>query len=86
MNRYFLFMVSLLLISTTMAQNETEALRYSFYTHGGSARYQAMGGALGGLGSDFSLGRPVAICQRPHASLCQRLFPDRTDGCACFDR
>ena len=36
------------------AQNEVDALRYSFTTHGGTARYQAMSGAFGALGADFS--------------------------------
>jgi hypothetical protein len=36
------------------AQNEIDALRYSFITHGGTARYQGMSGAFGALGADFS--------------------------------
>ena len=32
------------------AQNEIDALRYSFTTHGGTARYQSMSGAFGALG------------------------------------
>lgn len=37
-----------------VAQNEVDALRYSFIRHGGTARYNAMSGAFGALGSDFS--------------------------------
>ncbi len=37
-----------------MAQSEIDALRYSFTTHGGTARYQSMSGAFGALGADFS--------------------------------
>ena len=36
------------------AQNEVDALRYSQQTFGGTARYNAMGGAFGALGGDFS--------------------------------
>lgn len=63
MKKYILIIASFLLIGTVMAQNETEALRYSFLTHGGSSRYQAMGGALGGLGADFSVAgsNPAAL-------------------------
>ncbi len=35
------------------AQNEDDALRYSYYTPIGSARFSAMGGAMGALGADF---------------------------------
>ncbi len=46
----------LLLLSSylLLAQNEVDALRYSFLTHGGSARYTGMSGAFGALGADFS--------------------------------
>lgn len=37
-----------------VAQGEIEALRYSYTTHGGTARYVGMGGAFGALGGDFS--------------------------------
>ncbi len=37
-----------------IAQTEVDALRYSFTTHGGTARYQGMSGAFGALGADFS--------------------------------
>lgn len=37
-----------------IAQGEIEALRYSYTTHGGTARYVGMGGAFGALGGDFS--------------------------------
>ncbi len=41
-------------ISTTFAQNEKDALRYSQIYYGGTARSTAMGGAFGALGADFS--------------------------------
>jgi len=36
------------------AQNETDALRYSFLMNGGTARFSSMGGAFSALGADFS--------------------------------
>ncbi|MFZ4399613.1 MAG: OmpP1/FadL family transporter, partial [Bacteroidales bacterium] len=41
-------------ISTTFAQNEIDALRYSQIYYGGTARSTALGGAFGALGADFS--------------------------------
>lgn len=35
------------------AQNEDDALRYSYYTPVGSARFSALGGAMGAVGADF---------------------------------
>jgi hypothetical protein len=46
---------SLLVVAGTMlAQNETDALRYSQLGFGGTARYSSMGGSFGALGADFS--------------------------------
>lgn len=51
-------LIIILLIGITTyhlhAQSELDALRYSFLTHGGTARYTAMSGAFGALGADFS--------------------------------
>jgi len=47
---FFLLVPSYLII----AQSEVDALRYSFTTHGGTARYMGMSGAFGALGADFS--------------------------------
>lgn len=51
------FIIVLLLISTKhiIAQNENDALRYSFITYGGTARYMGMSGAFSALGADFSV-------------------------------
>jgi len=51
-----LIILMLIGISTSMiqAQSEKDALRYSFLTHGGTARYMGMSGAFGALGADFS--------------------------------
>jgi len=52
-----LLLIVLLLISTwhIFAQNENDALRYSFTTYGGTARYMGMSGAFSALGADFSV-------------------------------
>ena len=42
------------LLSATFAQDETDALRYSQFFLGGTARSVAMGGAFGALGGDFT--------------------------------
>lgn len=47
------FTVSLLTLSAG-AQNEVDALRYSYLGFGGTARYNGMGGAFGALGGDIS--------------------------------
>lgn len=44
----------LLCLSGALGQNEIDALRYSQYDIGGSARYVGMAGAMGGLGADLS--------------------------------
>lgn len=43
-----------LLVTSASAQNETDALRYSYLGFGGTARYNGMGGAFGALGGDIS--------------------------------
>lgn len=43
-----------LMFTAAMAQNETDAFRYSNLSFGGTARYNAMGGAFGALGGDIS--------------------------------
>ena len=47
-----IFIVTALSISFQMlyAQNEVDALRYSYLVSGGTARYTALGGAFGALG------------------------------------
>ncbi len=41
-------------VLSVQAQNETDALRYSQTTFGGTARYNAMAGAFGALGANMS--------------------------------
>jgi hypothetical protein len=44
----------LMVAGATLAQNETDVLRYSQLTFGGTARSSAMAGSMGSLGADFS--------------------------------
>lgn len=44
----------LFVTSNIFAQNEIDALRYSYNQYGGTARFVAMGGAFNALGGDFS--------------------------------
>lgn len=55
MQRINLFVLILLAtITGAQAQNEMDALRYSLFAPGGTARFMSMGGAFGALGGDFS--------------------------------
>jgi hypothetical protein len=52
-----LSIIAMLLVGTILsldAQNETQALRFSQYMPFGTARYAAMGGAIGALGADLT--------------------------------
>jgi hypothetical protein len=49
-----LLAVSIGISAQVFAQDETDALRYSRTTPGGTARAQAIGGAMGSLGGDYS--------------------------------
>lgn len=51
---YFSIIIILTSISTTIGQNDMDALRYSQLYYGGTARSTAIGGAFGALGADFS--------------------------------
>lgn len=42
------------IVSYAVAQNDADMVRYSKLQHGGSARFEAMGGAFGALGADIS--------------------------------
>jgi len=55
MKKIFLSIALLvILLGSAFAQNHLDALRYSKLNPGGTARFVAMGGAFGALGSDFS--------------------------------
>ncbi len=55
MKKYFLsLIISFACLSAALAQNETDALRYSQLFPGGTARFIAVGGSFGALGGDFS--------------------------------
>jgi hypothetical protein len=54
MKNFKILILVFLAASSTYAQNETDALRYSFINYNGTARFNAMGGAFGALGGDIS--------------------------------
>ena len=54
MKTYFYLVISLLAITKTYAQEPMDALRFSWTTQSGTARNQAIGGASGSLGGEFS--------------------------------
>ncbi|TAN20067.1 MAG: hypothetical protein EPN37_02185 [Chitinophagaceae bacterium] len=61
--RIIAFLVSILLFRVAFAQDESDALRYSYLTPGGTARMQAVGGtgiSLGGDAGDITL-NPAGI-------------------------
>ncbi|HQB22136.1 MAG TPA: hypothetical protein PLW23_07130, partial [Bacteroidales bacterium] len=56
MKKLLIITISVLISWTTLfAQNEIDALRYSYLIPGGTARYNAMGGSFGALGADLSV-------------------------------
>ncbi|MHC1708360.1 MAG: OmpP1/FadL family transporter [Bacteroidales bacterium] len=55
MKRYMSIVAVLMAVTINLsAQNEDDALRYSYLTFGGTARSMGVGGAFGALGADFS--------------------------------
>ena len=54
MKKYILLLYSLMCVWNVYAQNEDEILRYSQQFQFGTARSQAVGGAFGAVGADFS--------------------------------
>ncbi len=55
MKKLLLNIAMLMLCALAMAQSEIDALRYSYHLPSGTARYNAMGGSFGALGSDPSV-------------------------------
>lgn len=55
MKKVILFLMGILYFGYSQAQDETDALRYSFLTPGGSARVQSIGGTSVSLGGDLSM-------------------------------
>ena len=51
---FFIIVSSMLSSSLVFAQEPADALRYSWYVPGGTARQQAIGGAMASLGGDLS--------------------------------
>jgi len=54
MKRIFFVLTLIVSCSSLFAQEPADALRYSWYAPGGSARQQAVGGAMASLGGDIS--------------------------------
>lgn len=54
MRRIYIVFLAVFGSLTSLAQNEVDALRYSYQEPVGSARFTAMGGAFGALGAEFS--------------------------------
>lgn len=54
MKKTFAFIFTVLLSASLFAQNETDALRYSFINYGGTARFSGLSGAYGAVGADFT--------------------------------
>lgn len=57
---YISLFICSLFSTLSNAQNETDALRYSWIGTGGTARYQALGGAMGAVGGD-----PTCMAMNP---------------------
>lgn len=55
MKKILLNIAMVMLCVAAIAQNETDALRYSYYIPSGTARYNGMGGSFGALGADPSV-------------------------------
>ena len=54
MKKIFFIAISFCSVLTVFAQEPADALRYSWTNQGGTARQQALGGAMGSLGGDLS--------------------------------
>lgn len=54
MKKIFILLTGLFAAFATLAQNENEALRYSFLMNNGTSRFSALGGAFSSLGGDIS--------------------------------
>lgn len=54
MKKIFIIATSVAVTQTVFAQDPTDALRYSWYSANGTARQQAIGGAMGSLGGEIS--------------------------------
>ena len=54
MKKIFFVIICIALYQYNFAQEPADALRYSWYTQSGTARQQAIGGAMGSLGGEIS--------------------------------
>jgi hypothetical protein len=74
----------LMVAGSLLAQNETDVLRYSQLTFGGTARYSGMAGAFGALGADFSTlsSNPagIGVYRRSELTLSPSIFNQSTSS------
>ena len=54
MKKLVVLLIIMAATTTAIAQNEVDALRFTRYQYGGTARSMGMGGAYGAVGADFS--------------------------------
>ena len=54
MRKIFLLLICIVSTFTLFAQEPADALRFSWYTSSGTARQQAVGGAMASLGGDIT--------------------------------
>lgn len=66
------------------AQNEDDALRYSYYNNIGTARFASMGGAMGALGADFgalnSNPASIGLYRRSEITVTPNIYLDFSGG------
>ena len=88
MKKALMFCIGILSMSFTLAQDVTDAVRYSMDEIQGTARFRAMGGAFGALGGDMSAVNinPAgsAIFNSSHASVTLGYF-DKQDDITYFN-
>lgn len=84
MIKKILVSAALLLPIFLFGQNEDDALRYSYFNTVGTARFTAMGGAMGALGADFSAlsTNPASIgfYRRTEVTFTPSLYLDNTSN------
>lgn len=84
MNRLMILAMGVVYANLSPAQSEVDALRYSQTTFGGTARYNAMSGAFGALGADFSTlsSNPagIAIYRKSELTFTPSMFGQTTNS------
>lgn len=79
----FIFLLGIISVSL-LGQTASDALRYSYWNYGGSARYMATGGSMGALGGDYSsvISNPASLAtfRRSEASFTPGILISGTDA------